>query len=464
MNWHSKIEKIEEILTKWSKRDLSLIGRVQIIKTFALSQITLPASTLPIPENIISKLNSILFKFLWKTNDKIKRIKMIKSMKHGGVGMVDIQCYFESIKASWINRIMNAKPDKHNWVQIPYYFLNSIGFDCNELIYNFDNTVNFLELNHLPLFYKEAIQYYNKIHVTNLTDFKHNIANQPIWGNKFITIKHGKRKNILFFRDWIRSGVRKISDLRFRDGVLDENYIYNTIRNQQNIYMQIAIVKKALLPYRNTIQNINVAQGANTTETVFNCITTKQIYRKMLEEKTEHISPTSDYLFMQGFKHIEFDMFYTKVFLEREVKLKEFNLKLLHGILPCNRNLKRWRLKDSDICDTCNEIQSIEHLLFECNYVQPLWNKINEIFNVNITFNLILGVNKLFPFNNVLTVISFLIYKEWLIDSLENKPRRNTMAIGYFKAELQLRVDIYKKCPNINEHHIVLLEILIEKL
>ena len=43
-----------------------------------------------------------------------------------------------------------------------------------------------------------------------------------------------------------------------------------------------------------------------------------------------------------------------KVLLEKEIKLKEFNFKLLHGILPCNKNLKRWWIKDSEQCDVCS--------------------------------------------------------------------------------------------------------------
>ena len=35
-------------------------------------------------------------------------------------------------------------------------------------------------------------------------------------------------------------------------------------------------------------------------------------------------------------------VFTRKFLLEKEIKLKEFNIKLLHGILPCNKNLKRW--------------------------------------------------------------------------------------------------------------------------
>ena len=42
-----------------------------------------------------------------------------------------------------------------------------------------------------------------------------------------------------------------------------------------------------------------------------------------------------------------------KVWLEKEIKLKEFNFKVLHGILPCNKNLKQWKIRTCDSCDVC---------------------------------------------------------------------------------------------------------------
>ena len=49
MNWSSKINNVESILESWRKRDLSLFGRIQILKTFALSQFVLPATLLVVP-------------------------------------------------------------------------------------------------------------------------------------------------------------------------------------------------------------------------------------------------------------------------------------------------------------------------------------------------------------------------------------------------------------------------------
>ena len=53
--------------------------------------------------------------------------------------------------------------------------------------------------------------------------------NQSLWGNKFITHDVGCKKNVLFLRNWIRSGVREVGDLTFTNGVLDERSMYHRI-------------------------------------------------------------------------------------------------------------------------------------------------------------------------------------------------------------------------------------------
>ena len=56
MNWNCKIDKVENILESWSKRELSLFGRIQIIKTFALSQFVLSACLLAVPLDMIKRI------------------------------------------------------------------------------------------------------------------------------------------------------------------------------------------------------------------------------------------------------------------------------------------------------------------------------------------------------------------------------------------------------------------------
>jgi hypothetical protein len=44
-----------------------------------------------------------------------------------------------------------------------------------------------------------------------------------------------------------------VKNLRFLDGKLDEQYIFNTVQNQVNIFAEINSVKKALKPYERLI-------------------------------------------------------------------------------------------------------------------------------------------------------------------------------------------------------------------
>ena len=130
-NWDDKITKIETLLNSWSKRDLTLFGKVQIIKSFAVSKLVMSATLLYTPDNVINKINSVLFKFLWGSKDKVKRIKLIKQIKEGGLNMIDIKSLFESFKATWVSKIMNANPEIHGWVQLSRLFLKNFLFFFN---------------------------------------------------------------------------------------------------------------------------------------------------------------------------------------------------------------------------------------------------------------------------------------------------------------------------------------------
>ena len=92
-NWTSKIEKVEQILEKWNNHKLSLFGKVQIIKTFAISQFVLIATLLVVPEGVIKQIETLLYRFLWGTRDKVKRVNILQDVKHGGLNMVDVKSF-----------------------------------------------------------------------------------------------------------------------------------------------------------------------------------------------------------------------------------------------------------------------------------------------------------------------------------------------------------------------------------
>ena len=132
--------------------------------------------------------------------------------------------------------------------------------------------------------------------------------------------------------------------------------------------------------------------------------------------------------------------------------------------MPCNENLEKWKIKVSNLCDVCDQPQSIQHLIFDCPYVKPIWQTIKTCFQIDVTFPLILDINISSPYNNLFTVISFLIYKEWLLKSLEHKGRNNNVIVYFDKTELLFRIKVYMKCKLFDKHNIGFLQYLADHM
>ena len=55
--------------------------------------------------------------------------------------------------------------------------------------------------------------------------------------------------------------------------------------------------------------------------------------------------------------------------------LQWFQTRLIHRILPTNKYLKICKIKDTDLCTfSCGEVETLEHLFWECNIVNLFWN------------------------------------------------------------------------------------------
>jgi hypothetical protein len=55
--WQSVIERFTAVLGSWSKRHLTLQGRITVLKTLALSTLTYVASVCPAPTAVIERID-----------------------------------------------------------------------------------------------------------------------------------------------------------------------------------------------------------------------------------------------------------------------------------------------------------------------------------------------------------------------------------------------------------------------
>ena len=122
LNWFDKIEKVRQLISSCSKRDLSTYGKVQIIKSFAVSQLEQVESLIPVPSGIGKSIYGIFFKYIFNSEDKVKRMNLLKPSKAGGINMTDIESMLRALKASWILRLYAADPVKQSWAQLAHFF------------------------------------------------------------------------------------------------------------------------------------------------------------------------------------------------------------------------------------------------------------------------------------------------------------------------------------------------------
>ena len=91
-NFEEKKEKIKCIVHARSKRNLTLYGKVTIIKNSIIPQLTYPLSVLPNPgHSYFKEIDKIILNFLWDNKPpKIKRNVVLLKHSQGGLGITDI--------------------------------------------------------------------------------------------------------------------------------------------------------------------------------------------------------------------------------------------------------------------------------------------------------------------------------------------------------------------------------------
>jgi len=128
INLDNKIEEMYSCLNKWKKHNLTLLGKITVIKTFALPKIIYPLTVLENPkENVFSEITKNMYSFLWNGKpDKIARTTIKRQYDEGGLKMVDINAYINSIKAAWVKRILNPA-NKGHWKETYLRQINKYG-------------------------------------------------------------------------------------------------------------------------------------------------------------------------------------------------------------------------------------------------------------------------------------------------------------------------------------------------
>ena len=121
-----KLGTLKKTLNIRSQRDISLYGRINIVKTLGLSKLIFICTVLETPKHFTEEVNQLTFDFIWNHKPaKIRKTTLIKNKKEGGLGMKDIFLFDKALKLTWVKRLCSENDAP--WKYIPTYFLTSVG-------------------------------------------------------------------------------------------------------------------------------------------------------------------------------------------------------------------------------------------------------------------------------------------------------------------------------------------------
>jgi len=104
------VDKCKTILNSWSKKDITVFGRVLLSKMESLSRAIYPAFSLEISDKVTKLINNLNFKFIWKNKCQyIGRADVVKSIEEGGLNVIDFSFMNGVLKLKWPNQFILHK-------------------------------------------------------------------------------------------------------------------------------------------------------------------------------------------------------------------------------------------------------------------------------------------------------------------------------------------------------------------
>jgi hypothetical protein len=131
-NFECITQKIRNQLGIWRPFNLSLPGRINIAKSMLYSQINYLGCFLPMPNIVISTLDSLIVDYV-KGNLNISKKRLYLSPEHGGLGLFDLRDFLDAQKCSWIKRSIDLNEP---WKVLLYVSNFGCVFNCKKFNVN----------------------------------------------------------------------------------------------------------------------------------------------------------------------------------------------------------------------------------------------------------------------------------------------------------------------------------------
>ena len=390
LNFSAIIKDITSALNIWKSRNLTLIGRIQIVKWYGCSKLAYLGSVIDIPACKIKELENIFFRFIWNGTDKIKRSTLINNYDDGGLRMICLNSFLKSQKIMWVKRLLTSH--SQGWKSILLHYLYNFG----GLLLLYCNFGKDIFPNWMPQFYKSVLIVWSDLHNIYPIVLPH--LSEIIWNN--VNIQIGKKQ--VFIHNLFNKGFITISDILDNEGnmlsfeqLVNKNCSYHDYFNLVSVYNAIPHTWKRNIKASSlnadTPQQVthNVLENAIMVRINYNRskrlddMSSKDFYNILLTKESTPPIVQGKLQRIFGYTGDQINYIFKLPFLTTiDSKTREFQFKITHDILPLNKWLYRVHLSSTNLCAFCKEEPETQlHFFVSCSFTKKFWKEVTTILN-----------------------------------------------------------------------------------
>lgn len=360
-----RIEKMESIVASWSRRNITMHGRMVLAKTFVISQIVFPAQFIQIGAKEIRKIERLIYAFVNGARtlygpEKIARRYLKADKLKGGINGIDVNSFVTAIalrqfgKAAQLSRQLRAFQAS---VNAPRDDIGNMAMSHLK-----SGILQFLK-NH-PMPDLTELEYISSTHLSVFLKNNSNAAihvNQYSIGSLFELQRELERGRIP--RPRLNSIIRSLPQQ------LGRLIRAGSLVNAQTKFSLATLTDKLDLEFT-TSKSIRLALASQKLGTL--SIDLNKIHRR----QDLPVAGT-----------VEFDQLFSNMNLIKHPALRSIRYKLCFKNIYSNERRHRFGIADSPVCESpnCDQIETVEHQLFECANANRLWNMFAALTNLNIT-------------------------------------------------------------------------------
>jgi exonuclease III len=448
-NIDTKIKKIEDLLKLWNLRKLTILGKVRIVNTLIVPQMLYLGNVIHIPKQYVTKYDQIITAFIWDNKPpKVKYKAMTNSIENGGLCLQDIASKLKSLKLKWITKMLDTTYSspwksylntkfKHNINEVPLHNLKENSYPT---IYD--------------KFYTEIFNMWAGIHYDSPSN-NEDMCRQEIWNNDNIR----KENKHFLYKDWIDHKVMYIQDLLKHDGSflkkveLENKYNFSCkqLEYQSLIHAIPKHWKQELKKFKSVNLNYHVVKQCkielDNIRVHLEEASTKRLYWHLVSKISER--PTSEKKWNEKIEFTITDEMWQTIYTNHlsivDTTLGNFQFKITHRIIACNYNLKLWKIRENSLCENCAELDTIEHMLVNCEEVNTFWKRVFNWWASNMkiwfevgTYEIVFGIPNDFGEQIINQLNFFILVAKYYI--YKCKKTASSMHVYEFLLEIKNRI------------------------